>query len=140
MSSISITTGSEGPSHDPYSYERVRVERDGLDIVMHVGLDHWLKINGRKVRVILKPGPYPEPINQYYRDLDEIFERHAGISYDAARKAYYEFANRRVSRCVNGKKTHGRIISQRGFPGESFSTCERCGNVVDYYFNESEVM
>lgn len=49
--SVRISHGMEGPSHDPYVYERITVERLGRRVVIHRGSlsPCWVECNGRNV-------------------------------------------------------------------------------------------
>lgn len=43
---VRIRSGSEGPSHDPYSYHEITVERLGREVTLHLGLAVWREIDG----------------------------------------------------------------------------------------------
>ena len=83
MSSIDITSGSEGPKHDPYSYYEITVEREsGASVKIHFGLTEWIEVNGIRS-------------NCDYKTASEIFEDLADISVATAQKVY----ERRATTC-----------------------------------------
>lgn len=51
MAHIYVKRGSEGPRHDPYSYTEVHFTStdEKTEIVCHLGLAEWLKVNGKKI-------------------------------------------------------------------------------------------
>ena len=46
---VDITTGSEGPTHDPYHYEEVSVTRKNKTVTIHSGLADWVTVNDKTV-------------------------------------------------------------------------------------------
>jgi hypothetical protein len=126
---IHIKTGSEGPRHDPYGYEEITVHRaDGAHVTLHEGLGTWIEFKdacGTGNKLDERDVPRTQ--------IDAAFERVAGVSVEAARKAYRALR----SRCRNcgGRETK----FARGYPGESFELCVQCGHVVDSHFDLSAV-
>ncbi len=49
---VRLKMGWEGPSWDPYSYDRITVKRDGHEATYHCGLGEWLKIDGCEIEDI----------------------------------------------------------------------------------------
>lgn len=122
MSSIDITSGSEGPQHDPYSYSEITVERpSGATVKIHFGLIEWIEVNGIRS-------------DCDYKTAAEIFEDLAGISVETAQKVY----ERRATTC--GKCGGRDLRPQAGYPGETFYFCERCDFMVRCDFNEAAIM
>lgn len=126
MSSVSIETGSEGPSHDPYGWREITVTRpNGVVVTIHEGLSYWLKT--------------PEGVQIDYRPdeperLVRIFETYAGISPRTAERAYERYTTMcRKCGCREQR-------AQSGFPGETLYICADCGCVVHCDFNESAII
>lgn len=126
MSTVMVTTGSEGPAHDRYGYTEVRVARTGRPVVVaHMGLTIWLMAGHRKYEFI---GPEKEAL----KALEIGFEAEAGVTIGVATRAY-----RRVkSRCPCGCREF-KYVS--GYPGETFQVCDRCGKVIDTDFDVKAV-
>jgi hypothetical protein len=125
MTTISMTTGSEGPRHDPYHYEEMTVEGRNGTIVLHSGLVTWLKHNKRT-----------------FKNEDEavlMFEVLVGVPPHIALRAYWEVENRKA-KALWRKHRHckGETRNTHGYPGEHFMICG-CGEILDYHFNRSEI-
>lgn len=120
---ISLKTGSEGPRHDPYSYEEVTVEGRNGKTTAHIGLGCWVRNNsGPKIHV--------EDV-----DLDKAFERYTGVSIAVATKLYHTLPYRKHARRCGCKETG----SVSGYPGETLEVCLKCGEVVNGHFDRSAV-
>ena len=65
---VSMTTGSEGPRHDPYSYREICVERNGKVSVIHMGLALWVQSGGEKEHFWEDDGGF-KIAAQRFRDL-----------------------------------------------------------------------
>jgi hypothetical protein len=67
---LSLSSGTYGPSHDPYAYQEVHLRREahGVDLVMHLGLGTWIKKNGHT-------------IHEGENGLFEKWESLSGLSY-----------------------------------------------------------
>ncbi len=130
MSSIGMKHGSEGPTHDPYSYTEILVTReDGTEVMLHDGLATWIEINGERIDPQHGPG-----YDVSCQSLRNMFERRAGCSIPHLEKAY-----QRVQ--YTCKKCGGsELREQAGYPGETFHFCVRCDIVVSCDFNESAIM
>jgi hypothetical protein len=125
---IYIDTGSEGPSHDPYSYTEYTVQPradDAPTVVLHMGLAFWYEVDGKRT-------------NAYQRGADEgtlvqLFEQQLGCTLPALHKA----VDRIRSRCRECGAQPGRVVS--GHPGETFLLCAN-GHVMDADFDEGAVI
>jgi hypothetical protein len=116
-----IKTGSEGPRHDPYGYTETTVERNGVSVTLHEGLGTWLEIGDRMVTE-------DETIAR------DFFETHVGYTPEKIQK----FIERARSRC---RSCGGREFRcERGYPGETFSVCVACGDIIASSFNEGAVI
>ncbi len=82
---IAMRTGSEGPSHDPYSFREYEIERNDQTLVLHMGLGCWLEEDGKST---------------YKNGTEEllvlIFEGFSGLSLGHFEKALHH--RRRMSR------------------------------------------
>ena len=125
--SVRRVTGSEGPRHDPYSYEELHADVLGNEIVLHQGLGTWLTINGTKVT-------QPERMTHdlYEKTCRDIFEKFVGFTTTQLERIY----TKRMSRCKCGSKS---FTSVRGFPGEHLIVCDHCGDIKTDYFCMSEI-
>ena len=132
MSTIEITTGTEGPHHDPYGWEELTVTRnDGTTVILHQGLAEYVEINGLRIEPRISAVVDPR---DRWNILRDHFQRAAGVTPEAARRAY----ERMRSRCSKCGGTETR--SMQGYPGETFEVCVECGTVVDSHFNESAII
>ena len=117
--SIDVARGSEGPKHDPYSYVEVVVARaDGRVARYHGGLIEWCEVNGVRVE---------------HDDAGPTFESAVGIASTDAVDCFYR-ARSRCREC-GCRQLH----DESGFPGETFSVCDRCGAIVCTDFNMSAI-
>ena len=135
MSSIYIKTGTEGPKHDPYGYEEITVEREGVTVMLHSGLDYFVKLNGKKVAVPVSDGSYPDNVRKTYLKIAETFEQYAGITAEVAKRALRKYKCRKIDGC---RHKHTKWVD--GFPGEEYEICLKCGIAVDYIFSESAII
>lgn len=123
MSNISISTGSEGPRHDPYSYQEITVERQALMVTAHYGLAVWLDID----RLVL-----------HFSDskaLDEVFTATTGMTLAQAERAVRKLKELPYRE----HRKHGGFEWADGFPGEALCFC-KCGHVVDSTFNAGAII
>ena len=120
---INLTTGSEGPAHDPYGVTTITVERNGQSVECRAGLGVHLLVNEKQVE-----GSEEE--------LFEVFEDKTGMHFGQAAEYYYKAQHRKRSRCVCGSH-HIDILP--GYPGETFYTCSKCGEVLGYDFDRSAI-
>jgi hypothetical protein len=122
MSTINIETGTEGPEHDPYGWREITVTREnGVVVTIHEGLGTWLDIDGRRV-------------SEVHDDLEEIFEKFAGITPQVAERAYEKYTTM-CRKCGSREQE-----AQSGYPGETLWICADCGAMVHYDFNISAVI
>lgn len=127
MSKIRMESGSEGPAHDPYHWERVTVSRPDCEVSLRTGAlsAPVLEIDGLRVEYGHDDGDEAKAIR--------AFEAIAGLPYHRLVDAYHEARSR--CRC-GGRAT----VSERGYPGETFNCCERCGEIVSSDFDESAII
>jgi hypothetical protein len=107
MRPVQISYGSEGPRHDPYSFQELRVG----GVVLHNGdLLVWCKVDGQLVGE-----------GEHARDA---FIRAVGVTPESIERAL----RRLSSRC---RKCGCRELDEAaGFPGETLYICVRCGAIV----------
>lgn len=122
-------TGTEGPRHDPYSYEEYHVENANGKTVLHCGLGVTLTNNGRKVEA---------PINLNWEARERYlrttaFEAFAEYSIVQIERIHARL-QARCRRCGSTQRQH-----MRGHPGEHFECCSACGHIMDTYFNKAEI-
>lgn len=126
---VNVSTGCEGPRHDPYSYTETEVVVPGATVLLHEGLGTWMKVNGEKVEA-------PKDLSHDEREKwlrEEAFPDATGFT-----KAQLErIANRLSSRCrkCGGKSFH----TESGYPGEHFDVCDSCGHIQNTSFSISDV-
>lgn len=122
------STGSEGPKHDPYSFEEYQITTPQGKLVLHFGLGTWARFQDQPIL------------------LDRIQDENACVKLlrgNITREAtgytltqIERIARKLTERCRCGSK---EFESASGFPGEHFTVCCKCGNVVDSFFCRSEV-
>lgn len=118
MATLSVRSGSEGPSHDPYAYEEFTLKlTNGSKVIVHAGLDEWVSKDGRKER-----------------GLDKV-EELTGLSLPALAR----LARKVEERPYRLHRKHGGYKEVAGFPGESLCIC-KCGEVIDVDFDESAII
>ena len=132
---VHLTTGAEGPRHDPYSYRELSVHAGRKKVVLHEGLGEWLSVNGKKV----EPPKYLDKLDWQTREkvervwrMDE-FGNAVGYTVDQIER----IARKLNSRCreCGGREFH----SESGFPGETFECCSKCGHIQNTFFNRSAI-
>ena len=116
--------GREGPAHDPYGWEAITVEVNGVRYTLRSSAlrDTQFSIDGCKVKC---------------RDGAEAcawWERYTRMTPEQFERAY----DRIKYRCSDHPRAGVRVES--GYPGETFYTCRVCGKVISTHFNESAVM
>lgn len=121
-------TGIEGPKYDPYMYEEYIVHRNGKEIILHLGLQEWIEINGERQEVVMKN------LDEYLINPIEIFEEVTGLTLDKFKKYYDKIQNT----CKNCGCNKTYAIS--GFPGEIIYLCRRCDSVVSSDVNLSGII
>lgn len=119
MTKITMRSGAEGPRHDPYHFEEITVDRqDGRKVTLHVGLGVWATAEG---------GPMRERTDSP-QEAYHMFERYAGVSHHAMERAMHALPIRRIRQHPCGVKY---LRDVNGYPGETLTVCEKCGDVID---------
>lgn len=114
---VSFNRGTEGPAHDPYGFDEVSVDlADGRVVVMHLGLDVWLKVNDTTIR----RGNEKEVCFQ--------FEELTGLDEHALQEMRDE-PYRVPERCGSCGSGEDRWTHSGGYVGETIIACE-CGQIV----------
>ena len=126
---VHVRIGSEGPRHDPYSYNELTVVQPHGTTVLHNGLGVWLKSDDHDV----------QPPNYLSHDEREAWLRDAAFPMltDFTVVQLERMARKLKSRCKCGGKS---FHSEEGFPGETFDVCNRCGDIRGSYFCVEAVM
>lgn len=143
---ISMKSGSEGPSHDPYSYEEINlleVFSNGAkkDVTLHMGLAEWF-FDGKERKTAsdfrdkYRGSYYDEEKGKTYFTIDQegielsekdfynYVEKMLGMSismlHTIAEQGYYP-----PNRCPTCR---GKLSSSSGFAGEPLLYCKKgCG-------------
>ena len=102
-----VRSGSEGPSHDPYSYDEINVETKGHDVCIHYGLAVWLEVDGKHT--------------DYYGNEYEAFELFKLLT-GAPPADFINWYYRARSRCSCGCRAQRSVP---GYPGETLNICVR---------------
>lgn len=120
--------GSEGPWHDPYAYFEVicKFKTSNMpkvvELVYHTGLIEYLEADG-------------QPITQDLSMTAKLFEKYVGINPMLIEQILDKRHARKCPKC--GCR---RTKDERGYPGESFLVCAKCGEVRETFFKLSEVI
>lgn len=126
---VSVKTGSEGPSHDPYAYTEYHVDTPAGTTILHEGLVTWLQHNDYKIE------PATTNFNEYERWMREDgFQMCTGYRLEALDRISRHLA----ARCSNCRIRAG-WQTETGYPGEYLYVCENCGHIRGGYFNHSEI-
>lgn len=120
--------GTEGPSHDPYSYEELTVCKNNKTVTLHLGLAEWIEIDGKRQEAVFRN------MTEYAFDPSEEFKLQTGMTVEQFERRYY--SNHNTCKKCGCDTTH----SVAGFPGESLNVCDNCGEVVSSDFNEREII
>lgn len=118
---VSTQSGTEGPRHDPYHFTEYHATVRGVEVVLHEGLAEWIEVNGRKPATGRNPRDEFAWLVGYTPEQLEMF------------------ASRLASSKFRAHKAHGGFRAERGYPGETMTVC-KCGECLDYSFNEDAVM
>lgn len=116
--------GTEGPAHDPYGFVEYRVwtpEKGWTEL--HEGLGTWIRYRNE-----LLDTPHGESYVRKY-----MFPSLTGYSVEQLERIHRKLS----SQCRYCGFKHLETVA--GYPGEQFTICLRCRNVVDSYFCESEI-
>ena len=127
---IHFKNGSEGPSHDPYSYTEIEVYdiRDGSYTMLHEGLAEFIEVSDAQGEV----HRYGHEIPPHYQRL--IFQKALGCTLASLQRAVC----RSDSTCSDCGGTDIRDVE--GFPGETYYQCSDCGEVVGSSFNNGAIV
>lgn len=121
---ITIRYGNEGPTHDPYSYTELRVEREAVVCVGHFG--------GIKCYVdVTKNGETNRANDREFSVgyLEELFRAVTG-GYP---HEWEHWLTKARSKCRNcGFKV---LDAVNGYPGETLYQCRKCREVSFSVFN-----
>jgi hypothetical protein len=120
---LSITTGSEGPKHDPYGFIEYHAKgKGGKEVTLHQGLGDYLKVG--QVRLEVPKG----------KSLTEVFKEETGLDPHKVERWHAKRPLR--CKCKEGKP---QLEWTPGYPGEHFLMCRKCGDILDSTFNKSEI-
>ncbi len=123
---ITVERGTEGPRHDPYSFEEVTIKRaDGRCATAHVGLAEFVVI-GQKDDAIR--------VDASGSKLDQWLISTVGVTLAGARRAFDKLEASRLRM----HRSHGGMGWSEGFPGEMLLWC-KCGAMLDSSFNRSAI-
>lgn len=123
MTTVKFESGVEGPTYDPYAVDVVCVHRAGIEYVYESHALGGDVVEVADHRIICNND----------KEAHRIFAQASGGWMPDWQKWYH----RAHSRCRCGCR---QFKSMRGFPGESFDVCTRCGEVVTSYFHESAII
>ena len=129
MLKLTVICGSEGPRFDPYSFQEIIVEDDDKKVVFHQGVIEFIRVEDKSGHVLRFYD------NKELEELDEIFEKETGLTNKLFWKAYgrINFPTK-CPECGSKKMTwHDE------YPGEQIRTCDKCGHVTGYVFNENDI-
>lgn len=131
--SVTRRNGREGPSHDPYAFEEIRIDNGTHAMTIHVGLAIWIEIDDDEREFVP---------SAYYDEPDAWLEEHAQMCFGWSLKQIARFEQRALDSRWRGCEKGGRHVTttKDGFPGETFDVCERCNKIVDSQFFESAVI
>lgn len=122
-------TGTEGPREDPYSFEEWYVTTPRNEVTIHLGLGMWATLNEAKV---VLDGFSEQEQSKFLRE--SLLRETTGFTWTQLER----IALRAASRC---RKCGSREYKEaQGYPGEYFTICAKCGEVVGYQFYESEIL
>lgn len=125
---IRVLTGSEGPEHDPYSYEEFHITTPKGTTILHFGLGTWATHNKAQVKIL---GCTDSEGVKFLRE--DFLREITGYTLPQIER----IARKRAERC---RCCSGRIFEDvPGYPGEHFRMCSYCGEITDTYFCISEV-
>ncbi len=96
MKKMHIRTGSEGPTHDPYSYTEMEIETEHINIILHVGLVCWLRVEDKF------PCEYVALLAEGDHAVDKWFEA-TGLTPAQFERAYWR---------VHGSTVHGQVVAR----------------------------
>lgn len=123
---LSIETGIEGPKHDPYSYQVLIFENNYNKIELKQGaFNCWIKVNGKKFEEDEAPN-----------GIDWMFKLRTGLHPWEFERIYQRIKNpKHCPRCGSTKR---KWVS--GFPGETFTVCRACEQIIDCDFHMGAII
>lgn len=114
---LSLSHGTEGPKHDPYSYAEMTMEINNCKVVGHFGLLEKTELFEGEKRILVIEG-------------DGAIEMFAGVTKltpDEFEALYYKI-NGPKRRCPNCGGT--KFSWSAGFVGESMQNCDNCKRTI----------
>lgn len=144
---VTLSHGTEGPRHDPYSYDEYtfsfkRPNGKEVPVKLHLGLAEYLKVDDvdvtRKYLRLTKGRNWIDD-NQLYKSIQKYFNKHFHISLiDFFNHIEGEAYGKSIEHCQ--KCGSDELDWKSGYPGESFLVCSKCGNIVESEFDPNAFM
>lgn len=131
---ISVEHGIEGPREDPWGFTRVTVKISGIRETRIADLRMGLGCDG-KFTVVCDDGEVSHSVTHDEEKAKSLFLLTTGLTFDQAIKVRSKYDNR--SKCACGAR-YLRWV--KGFPGEMFLVCDKCGEVSGNSFDELGVV
>jgi len=152
---ISLSTGTEGPQYDPYSYSEYAIYvkklwRRAYKIVVHLSLSEWLSDSRRENKKgkeqagensnmkRKKRVPDSAFLRGDYKAIAKYVKNHTTYSLDQIEE--YMYQSEWYCKICKKVKQCGDVKSQSGFPGEHFILCKKCHTILESEFHESEII
>lgn len=140
---IYVVDGSEGPSYDPYGYREVSVVKseNGVEhkFLIHLSaLFSYVDLDGKHTTENDFGIDSRDSNGEKKREqsLVSLFEDTIGATLKSLIRAVFRINN--PSRCPKcGSK---KFKQAGGMPGETFTVCAECGEIVSCDFDERVVM
>ena len=130
-------SGSEGPSHDPYSYNEFSFKKDGKEYIIHMGLAQWIKIDGKKI------GAFEDD----YDNEKQFIKKHTGIDYKDLQDLMYKDQENYdedpmgpPSRYMESLTKLKEGLSLAELLAEENSLNEKMNNFIDYEYSDPELI
>lgn len=149
---LSRSTGTEGPSSDPYGFTEwtmhLTVDGNDIDVILHCGLRQFLAVEspkGTKVKLDAYeskgrkafPG-YPEEMwKNGERLVLDWFEKLTGLENHKIDKIYNRLSW--PDKCPDCKSSK-YVNAVSGFPGETLLYCEKCKKIIGSHSNISAII
>lgn len=131
-----METGTEGPRHDPYAWEEFTVHCQNGNKVTYrssgLGYTRTTVLSDGNPRVVETRG-----VGNQDGPAEHLFTLYAKITPHVAERAYWESKKRRITNHL--RACHSHTKRESGYPGESFTVCAKCGEVLETSFNISAV-
>lgn len=123
------TEGTTGPAHDPYGYSELTFTNlNDESAILHDGglLGMYFEGPDHVKHEAFKEGD---------RSAIDLFETFVGLDIKTIEKVVERIEH--PSRCTKCRSKQFEDIE--GFPGETFTRCAKCGEMLEYNFNEASV-